>query len=455
MMEMAMASDELFDDLAEALKPERPEAGRAEPRVLRPERRQVVLRAVDLDSLLPADHLARLVWEWVESQDLTALYEAIEARGSLPGRPAIDPRILLALWLFALSESVGSAREIARLCERDLPYMWLCGDVRVNYHALSDLRSDHPELVDRLLTMSVMGLMSQGLVQLDRLSVDGVRVRANAGQASFRRRASLERLEAEAQAHVAGLKQDIGAGPAASQRRAAAVARAARQRAERIAKAKEVLAEREAERDRRKRTEKKKSASQGGVRASTTDPQARVMKMADGGFRPAYNVQVTSDPKHGIIVATGLDTTGSDRGLLARAIAGIEPRYGRAPCEVLADGGFFAAGDIETLAAQEPPIIAYVPITQSKHGTDPYAARPDDGPGVKLLRQRMASEPGKAIYKERSPTELPHARLRHTGLVQFRLRGATKALIEATWHALVNNLIIAFGWQRRQAMAAA
>lgn len=450
-----MVADELFEGLAAARQPERPEAGRAEPRVLRPERRQVALRAVDLDGLLPADHLARLVWEWVESQDLSTLYEAIEARGSRPGRPAIDPRLLLALWLYALSESIGSAREIERLCERDLPYMWLAGDVGVNYHALSDFRSGHGALVDKLLVMSVMGLMSQGLVQLDRLAVDGVRVRANAGQASFRRRASLERLEAEAQAHVAALKQEVGAAPAAGQRRAAAAARAALERAERIAAAKQVVAEREAERQRRQRTEKKKSARQGGVRASTSDAQARVMKMADGGFRPAYNVQLTSDPKPGVILAVGLDTTGSDRGLLGKAMARIEARYGRAPHGVLADGGFFAAGDIERLAAQDPPIIAYVPITQSKHATDPYAPRPGDGPGVALLRQRMASEDGKTVYKQRSPSELPHARMRDTGLTQFRLRGAAKALIEATWHALANNLTIAFGWQRRQAKAAA
>ena len=152
--------------------------------MLRPERRQIAMRAVDLDGFLPADHRARLVWAWVEAQDISELYAAIKARGQVAGRAAIDPAILLALWLYALIEGVGSARQIERLVERDLAYMWLAGDVGVNHHALSDFRVGHEGLVDRLLTRSIVALEAEGpvtlgLVTLETLAVDGVRVRAH------------------------------------------------------------------------------------------------------------------------------------------------------------------------------------------------------------------------------------------------------------------------------------
>ena len=519
-MGITMAEAVLFEGLVDVVKPVRPDAGAGEARVLRPERRQIVIRAVHLDGFLPVGHQARLVWDWVLAQDLSELYAAIKARGSAPGRAAIDPALLLSLWLFAHLDAVGSAREIERLCQRDLAYMWLCGDVGVNYHALSDFRAQQGELVDRLLTQSITGLAAAGLVQLETLAVDGVRVRAHAGQASFRRRPRIEEFEQQAAERVALLKQgavpDVGTdiepdktqpedsagsdaggpdagghgsgghdsggpGAARDKRQQAAAVRAAKQRVSAIAKAKKILLEREAQREKRMKSNRKATAKQGEVRVSTTDPESRVMKMADGGFRPAYNVQVTTDPLSGMIVATGLDCTGSDKGLLGKAIKAATQRYGKPPKTVLADGGFYATDDIEWAhnhpkqdgdkqeadaqsksrpastasgPAEANVITLYVPLTVSKHGSDPHAARNDDGPGVAALRQRMASDEAKALFKKRSQAELPHARLRKTGLTQFTLRSAAKALIQATWHALASNLIIVFGIMKRQATTA-
>ena len=149
-------------------------------------------------------------------------------------------------------------------------------------------------------------------------------------------------------------------------------------------------------------------------------------------------------------VATAIDTTGSDRGLLGKALERIRQHYARVPKVVLADGGFFATTDIEWTHSHDPAITAYVPLTANKHGTDPYAARKDDGPGVAALRERMKSEEAKALYKQRSPAELPHARLRKYGLNQFTLRTAAKALMQATWAALASNLIISFGINKRK-----
>lgn len=447
-----MGRDGLFDDLPEAGKPERVVAGQAEPRVLRPDRRQIAMRALDLDGFLPVDHRARVVWAWVEAQDLSRLYAAIRARGSLPGRAAIDPAVLLALWLYALIDGVGSAREVERLVGQDLAYMWLAGEVGVNYHALSDFRSSHEALLDQLLTRSVVALQAQGLVQLETLAVDGVRVRAHAGGSSFRRRAILDELERRAAERVAELKGRLGDGPAVDKRRAAAAARAARERSERIARAQKELAAREARRAQKNTS--KNGKPQGAARASTSDPDARVMKMADGGFRPAYNVQVITDPVSGLIVGTAIDTTGSDRGLLRKALDKLKQTYDKVPKRMLADGGYFAAPDIEWAHRQTPVITTHVPLTTSKHGTNPCTPRSGDGPGVAALRQRMQSEEGKTIYKQRSPAELPHARLRLTGLSQFSLRGATKAKIQATWAALASNLIISIGLKSKTAAAA-
>ena len=438
--------------LPETGKPEQPAAIQAEPRVLRPDRRQIAMRALDLDGFLPVDHRARVVWAWVEAQDLSRLYGAIKARGSVAGRAAIDPAVLLALWLYALIDGVGSAREVERLVEQDLAYMWLAGEVGVNYHALSDFRSGHEALVDQLLTCSVVALQAQGLVQLEALAVDGVRVRANAGGSSFRRRATLDKLEREALQRVAELKGKLGDGPAVDKRRAAAAERAARERSEQITSAKQELAAREARRAQKNTS--KNGKQQGEARASTSDPDARVMKMADGGFRPAYNVQVITDPASGFIVGTAIDTTGSDRGLLRKALDKVKQTYNKVPKLILADGGYFAAPDIEWVHGQTPIITTYVPLTTSKHGTDPCTPRSNDGPGVAALRQRMQGEEGKTIYKLRSPAELPHARLRNTGLSQFVLRGASKARIQATWAALASNLIIYIGLKRKTTAAA-
>src|SRR2546428_8967230 len=166
---------------------------RGAPRIVTANRAQLQLRPQDLESLLPADHRARALWMVVDRLDLSRFYAAIQARGSDPGRPAIDPKVLVALWLYATSEGVGSARELARLCERHDAYRWLCGGVRVNHHTLSDVRVEHGAALDALLTQVLGVMLHQGLVRLERVTQDGMRVRASAGAASFRREATLRR----------------------------------------------------------------------------------------------------------------------------------------------------------------------------------------------------------------------------------------------------------------------
>jgi transposase len=434
-----MAGDELFSELPDQPKPQVAGDTRGAPRMREPVRDQIELRAVDIDSLIGQDHLARLIWAYVVALDLSELEARIKAREHTPGHPPASPRLLLALWLYATSQGVGSARALARLFENHDAYRWLCGGVSVNYHQLSDFRVGCTDLLDRLLAEHVAALAKAGLIDLATLAQDGVRVRASAGAASFRREATLDQHLERAHALVDELKREVDQQPDASnQRIKAAHERAARERSERIEAAQKALEDIKAQRQEReeKRPNGKKSKE---PRASTTDAEARVMKMADGGFRPAYNVQVASAAGEQIVVAVEVCNTGSDRGLMRPMLERLHAQNGRFPERHLADGGFCSAQDIEW--AHDKEIEVYCPPTQSKHGTDPYLPRRGDGAGVLAWRARMASEAGKARYKPRSICECIHARWRNWDLRQLTVRGTEKVRAVVLWYALTNNIL--------------
>jgi transposase len=434
-----MAGDELFEELPIQPGPQAEQQVRGAPRLREPARDQIELRAVDIDSLIGEDHSVRVIWAYVERLDLSELEDRIKARDNRPGHPATSPRLLLALWLCATSEGVGSARALERLCENHDVYRWLCGGVSVNYHTLADFRLGCADLLDRLLAEHVAALAKAGLIDLDTLAQDGVRVRASAGAASFRREATLDRHLATAQAVVEDLKHEVDADPDASNRRIkAARQRAARARAERVAKAQQALGE--IKKQRQEREDKRGNGKPPKEpRASTTDAEARVMKMADGGFRPAYNVQVASAAGEQIVVAVEVTNTGSDRGLLRPMLQQLRLRTGHFPGRHLADGGFGSAQDIEW--AHGEGIAVYCPPTQSKHGTDPYLPRRGDREGVLAWRERMASEAGKALYKRRSICECIHARWRNWDLRQLTVRGIEKVRAVVLCYALANNIL--------------
>lgn len=435
-----MAGDELFGELPDQARPQAADDGRGAPRLREPVRDQIELRTVDIDSLIGQGDPVRVVWAYVAGLDLSELEDRIKARESTPGHPAISPRLMLALWLYATSEGVGSARALARLCESHDVYRWLCGGVSVNYHTLADFRVGCADLLDRLLTEHVTALAEAGIIDLAVLAQDGVRVRASAGAASFRREATLEQRLAAAGAIVDELKREVDEHPDASnQRIKAARQRAARERVERIAAAQKALSEIKAQRQRREETHGKPNKPHKQPRASTTDPEARVMKMADGGFRPAYNVQVVSAAGEQIVIDVAPCATGSDRGLMRQRLESVCERLGRLPGRHLADGGFTTAADIEWAHAEK--IEVYCPPTQSKHGTDPFQPRRDDGPGIKAWRSRMASEQGKARYKQRSICECIHARWRNWHLRQVSVRGVAKVTAVVLWFALANNIL--------------
>jgi transposase len=425
----------LFDLVPEDPSPPPPTPLSGTPRVRCANRQQVEMRCLSLDQLLPADHPVRTVWHYVQQLDLAPLYEPIRAVEGHAGRPSVDPPILTALWLFATLEGVGSARRLDKLCSEQLPFEWLCGGVSVNYHTLADFRVGHGEFLDQLLTNSVAALLVEELVPLQRVAQDGMKVRASAGAASFRRRATLEECLEEAEAQVQQLRAEVDTDPAASSRRQQkAHQRAAGERCERIRQALAHLPEIEA---------KKKAEDKTKARSSTTDPEARVMKMADGGFRPAYNVQLTTDTATQIITGVDVSNQGSDQGQLAPMMEQHEQRYGTAPGAVLVDGGFVTRADIETVSANEVETTVYAPVPQPKDETrDPHTPLPTDSPALAEWRQRMGTEPAQAIYKERAATaEWVNAQTRNRGLYQFRVRGLVKVKAVVLWYVLAHNML--------------
>jgi transposase len=404
-------------------------------------RRQREWRDACWDDFVPEDHPVRGVWQFVEGLDLSPIIATYKTVAGVPGANPIDVRILMTLWLYATLRGIGSARELARRCgeEGEIPFQWICGGVTVNHHTLSTFRTTHVEFLDRLLTNGVAVLLHEGLVDMQRVAQDGMRVRASAGSSSFRRRESLEKYRQEAEAQIAALKAELeNDTTSASRRQQAAKERAAAERQARIEAALKQLPEIEA---------KKKADEKQKARASTTDADARVMKMAHGGFRPAYNAQFATDTKTQIITGVDVTNNGGDRGEMGRMIHQLQERYGQVPEEYLVDGGFSSKDDVDQVSRnpdQEDSTgtTVYAPLRKCPTGDSPHARREKESRVVGDWRERMGTEAAKEIYKERAATaECVNAITRNRGLQQFCVRGLRKVKAILLWYALAHNVV--------------
>lgn len=406
-----------------------------QPRLLEADRSQLRLVPTDLERLVAEDDQVRSVWAFVEGLDLSGFYALVKAVEGEAGRPAIDPKILMALWIQATLDGIGSAREIARLCEMHVRYQWICGGVTPGYHRLSDFRSQSEAQFDALLTDTVAVLMHKGLVTLERVAQDGMRVRASAGSGSFRGRKRLRELRKIAREQVAQLKKEVDQdGSTGTRRREAARHRVAEDRARRV---KEALAQLpEIEERKRCNNGKKKTEA----RSSTTDPDARIMKMADGGYRPALNVHMVSDTVTKVIAAVEVNNHGTDQRMSAPLAEQVNDRHGKNPAEWLEDGGCVTLEGIDTLAKRGTAVIAPVrPPRGSKY--QPTEVRPTDSAAVADWRERMATEYAKQVYKQRGSTaELVNAHARAHGLLQFLVRGLSKTRSVVLLLAITHNM---------------
>jgi transposase len=417
-----------------------------------PERRQMAMVVQCPDDLVPAQHAVRMVMALVETLDLSRFSESIKAREGVAGRDATDPRLLVGLWLYACIRGIGSARELARRCEESAGFRWLCGGVTVNHRLLSDFRGDHGAALDELFTQVIASLVDKGLVSVSRVSQDGVRVRVSAGASSFRREERLQKLLAESKQHVEELRRQLESPEswaALSARQRAARQRAAKEKQQRLEQAIAQLPELK-----QKQAEAARKAGRGKrgqeirdtePRVSTSDAEARRMKMPNGGFNPACNVQLATDTESRAIVGVEVSHEGSDSAGLSQSMREqVEQRSGGKLEQHLLDGGYLRIQDIEQ--AHEQGVELFVPPKPARNlrrrGCE-LEPKPGDSEAVLAWKRRMASTEGKEIYRQRAATsETVNADLRsYRGLTQLTVRGLAKAKCVALWCALAYNVM--------------
>src|SRR2546426_1794497 len=335
----------------------KPEEAASPPAVMSPEerglrlkrvnRQQMVLRAVEVEKLIEADHVARAIWELVGRLDLSRFRAAIEAVEGEAGRPAFDPQLLISVWIYAYSEGVSSAREIERRCEYHPAYQWLTGWEVVNHHSLSDFRVRHQGVLDELFAQVLGVLSADGLITLDRVMHDGTKVKAQASGKSFRRektlREHLERARERVRAMGDPRQEQVSA------RQAKAQERAARERVERLEGALEEMQKVQAAGSASQRREKR--------RVSETDPEARFMKQSGGGSAPSHNLQISTDAAHSLIVGVSVTQSVNDEGQLPGALEEVKRNLGRLPHQVVADAGFTTRETILEMAERQIDFI--------------------------------------------------------------------------------------------------
>ncbi len=429
-------------------------------RVIGPDRAQLCWDMVDLDSQLPEDHRARLVWAFVEGLDLSEFYDRIKARDAVAGRPATDPRVVLAVWLYATLEGIGSARAIDRLCQQHAAYRWLCGGAPINHDLLAEFRRAHAALLDRLLTQSVTGLIAEKLVTLEELAIDGTKVRAHAGRGSMSKSKRLESIETAVAQRVAELKSELDTDPAEPERRCKRRAlQAAEERARRVKQAQQKLAELVQEKAERAKTHPTEEAKKGEPKVSVSDPEARLMRLPDGAAAPAWNVQVAT--ANGFIVEIDPTDRRQDSGLAPGLVEKVAERCGGAPQRLLADITAMTRDDIVKLAEQHPEMTVYSPppperpnVTAKTLSTRRWRRR-HEPPAVMAWRARMASDEGQEVYRRRKLTERAHGIIKTRGMTRFLVHGRDKVRSVCLLQALALNLSWADTLRRRIAAAAA
>lgn len=409
----------------------RPE-GAGIARTREPERSQGEMVFAVPDDLVSASDPARLFWDVLGTLDLKAFTAKSSAVEGVAGKPMLSPRMLLTLWLYAISRGVGSAREIERLTRRDVAYRWIVGDLEVSHHTLSRFRTGYGEALNGLMTDVLASLMEKGLLSLDLVAQDGTRTRAAASAPSFRTHGSLLQCREQAALHLKAVlaAADDPEYTRAQHIRRAAAARDLQQRVEAaIATAAELQGAR--------------TSGQRPARASTTDAEARVMKMGDGGFRPALNVQyVVAGSELGgprTIVATQVTNVGSDMGSLTPMAKQVEERTGQLPGTVLADGGHAKAEDIAGLRGLGVDVLVPPPDNAKS-----IAQLKADGaaPEVIAWRERMETEAAAEKYRARAGLcELVNAHQKsHHAIKEFLVRGIAKSTCVVVLSAISFNI---------------
>ena len=404
---------------------------RPKPRVAEPQRNQVTIRFELPAETLPATHPARFLWDVVGTLDLSKFLDGAKAVEGTVGHKTLSPRVKLVLWLYAISQGIGSSREIARRVQSDDAFRWIVGDLSVKHHCLSEFRANHGEALDVLMTDILASLMHKGVLSLELVAQDGMRVRADATAPSFRRYESLLACREQAALHLKAVlaeADDPQATRAQKARREAAARDFQRRVEEAIATVQEL--------------QKTRKATDKPARASTTDAEARVMKMADGGFRPGYNVQMATagSPLGGprTIIGVRVTNQGTDMGSMTPMLDDIERRTHVLPEQLLADAGHASHEDVRAVASRGVEVLVAVPEHSKKPGP-----KGDNDPVIVAWRERMETDEAQRLYRARAGLcELMNAHARtHHGLDHFLVRGLPKVTCVVLMTAIASNLL--------------
>src|SRR5208282_4035144 len=331
-----------------------------QPLIRHVNRKQMSWRAVDVEPLISEDHPAKAIWTLVGRLNLSAFYQAIESSTEEGGRPAIDPQLLISLWVYAYSEGIGSARELARRCEFDPAFQWLTGLEEVNYHTLADFRVEKQQELDELFTQVLAALSKEGLITLEQVMQDGTKIKALASSRSFHRQGTIQGHLERARQRVAEMGDRRNEESNSKTRKAQESAR--REQQERLESALEELQKLQE----RKSGEKAKNET----RVSTSDSQARVMKHSDGGLSPSYNAQISTDAAHGLIVGVAVTQDANDSAQLLPAVDRVEQRLEKTPQQLVADGGYTTRDNIEKMAGREIDFVGSMQWENVPSGTN-------------------------------------------------------------------------------------
>jgi transposase len=470
-----------------------------QPLIRHVNRQQMSWRAVDVEKLIGEDHPARGIWALVGRLDLGRFYEDIESSAEEGGRPAFDPQLLISLWVYAYSQGMGSAREVARRCEFDPAFQWLTGLQEVNYHTLADFRVEKQKELDELFTQVLAALSKEGLITLEQVMQDGTKIKAQASVRSYRHEDTIRE-------HLERARQRVGEMGDPQNEETSARTKQARERARREQQERLENALQELEKlQERKPGEKAKNQ----VRVSSSDPQARVMHQSDGGLALSYNAQISADAAHGLIVGVAVTQEANDCLQLLPAVDRVEARLQKKPQQMVADKGYTTRETIEVMAKRNidflgsrieenkrgRPVLERLPPSAfvydrerdcficpegkplgyegrhtKKKGFTYYryeaewrdcqscarkpqccpenqkqgrsVVRGEESAAVLAFQQKMASEEAQAQYRRRGRVvEFCHAWIKSKlGLRQFHVRGLAKVQMELLWACLTYNV---------------
>lgn len=440
-------NDTLFDITPYEASKAAPQPVAGRKKLRSPFRNQIEFKVQCIDDLISSDHRVRDVWDYVSQLDLSGFCEDTRVTERTAGIGALDPKILMTLWLYATLNGIISAREIDRLCKEHHAYIWICGGVSVNYHTISDFKTKGTDKFVKMLQESIAIMWKTKTFDPMEIAQDGTRVKANAGSGSLKTEKTLDEYLKMAELEINRLIKEQQTNPSTySLRQKAAKERAIIERKERLEQAKSEMSKYQAKRDedckrnnRRLSDEDKKE-----MRVSTTDPECRKMKMGTGGFRPAFNVQFATSTQKKIIVGVEVVNT-LDPGTLVPMMKQVKENLAAAGCPMyrkwLADSAYANNADVNAASELFPEVTLYMSLKGNQH-VDEFSERKGDSPVMKELRQRMSTEESKAVYKERCSTaEFANAVVKNKGMVEFLTEGLAKAKNMAILFAIMHNML--------------